>query len=269
MGWATGQVIVITGASLGLGAELARQLAPQRPRLVLAARDAGKLAEVAAACRAAGAEALVVATDVGVEGECDRLIARTIEAFGRVDTLVLNAGLGMWARVADVTDRSVYERIMRVNYLGSVWLASAALPALRATRGRIVVMSSVTGKVGVPTRSGYAASKHALHGFFDSLRVEEMDAASGVTVTVVCPGFVSTGIRERNLGVDGVPVGRSHVREDDVMTTEACVRLMLPAIERRERELLYTARARVGQWIRLLAPGVVDRMASRAIRRGI
>jgi short-subunit dehydrogenase len=261
-----GKVVVITGASLGIGAELARQLAPERPRLVLAARDRDRLDAVAAGCRALGAEVLVVPTDVGIEAECAALMQAAVGTFGAIDSLVLNAGIGMWATVDEVRDLSVYERIMRVNYLGSVWCASHALPALRRSRGRLVVVSSLTGKTGVPTRSGYAASKHALHGFFDSLRIELR--GSGVTVTLVCPGFVSTGIRARNLDASGRPAGRSHVDEGAAMTVEACVAIMRRAMRERKREVIYTARARFGQWLKLLAPGMVDAMAARVIARG-
>lgn len=260
------RVVVITGASLGIGAELARQLAPERPRLVLAARDAGRLEEVAADCRATGAEVLVVPADVSVPEDCRSLVDRTVAAFGGIDALVLNAGIGMWSPVAEVEDLSIYERIMRVNYLGSAWTASYALPHLLRSRGRIVVVSSLTGKTGVPTRSGYAASKHALHGFFDSLRIELR--GTGVTVTMVCPGFVATGIRSRNLDARGVPAGRSHIREDAAMPVERCVRILLGAMRRREREVIYTARARIGQWVRLFAPGLVDALAARVISRG-
>jgi NAD(P)-dependent dehydrogenase (short-subunit alcohol dehydrogenase family) len=262
----TGRVVVITGASLGIGAELARQLAPERPRLVLAARDVGKLDAVAAECRALGAEVVVVPTDVGLEEDCRALAERAVAAFGGIDCLVLNAGIGMWARVDAVRDLTVYERIMRVNYLGSVWCASYALPALRRARGRLVVVSSLTGKTGVPTRSGYAASKHALHGFFDSLRIELR--GTGVSVTMVCPGFVATGIRERNLDASGRPAGHSHVDEQAAMPVEACVAIMLRAMRGRKREVVYTARARFGQWLKLLAPGMVDAMAARVIARG-
>ena len=142
---------------------------PRGAQLALAARDAANLDEVAALCRTAGAETLILPTDVGVEGDCERAVERTVAAFGGLDTLVLNAGQDMGARLDDLEDSSVLERIMRVNYLGPAWLTRFALPHLKQRRGRIVVVSSLAGLTGVPTRSGYAASKHALHGFFDSL----------------------------------------------------------------------------------------------------
>lgn len=261
-------VVVVTGASSGIGAELARRLAEGGAWLALAARDAARLEEVAAECRARGGRALAVPTDVADEAQCAALVERTAAEYGRLDTLVNNAGLSMWARFDEVTDLSIFERIMRVNYLGSVWCTHHALPHLKRSRGRIVGVSSLTGKTGVPTRSAYAASKHAMAGFFDSLRIEL--EGTGVSVTMVYPGFVSTEIRERAFGPDGRPLGagNSPVREREVMTAEECARRIVDAAAARRREVVMTARARVGQWLKLIAPGVVDRIARNAIAKG-
>jgi NAD(P)-dependent dehydrogenase (short-subunit alcohol dehydrogenase family) len=259
-------VVVLTGASLGIGAETARVLAAAGARLVLCGRNVERLDHVAAACRKAGAEVEDVVADVTVEADCRALIDRAIARFGRIDTLICNAGQAMWARSEDVSDWSVFERLVRVNYLGAVYCALAALPHLRTTRGRLVVVSSLAGKTGVPMRSGYAAAKAALNGFFDSLRIELM--GSGVSVTIVCPGFVGTGSRARNLGPDGEPLGRSPVNEAAMMSVAECTRQLLEAAEHRDRELVMTSRARLGMWLKLLFPALVDRMASKAMERG-
>ena len=263
-----GLAVVITGASTGIGRELALQLARQGARLALAARDAARLDEVAGECRALGATALAIPTDVGEETQCRALIERTVAELGGVDVLVNNAGIGMWARFDEMTELSAFERIMRVNYLGSVYCTFYALPHLKRSRGRIVGVSSLTGKTGVPTRSGYAASKHAMAGFFDSIRIELH--GSGVTVTMVYPGFVQTEIRERAFGPDGRPLGagNSPVREREVMTAEECARQIVAAAASRRRERVMTARGKVGSWLKLVAPGVVDAVARRAIERG-
>ena len=206
---------MITGASAGIGRALALAIAVERPRLVLAARDRDRLENSAAACRALGAEAIVLPTDVGEELSCHALIERSVETFGGLDGLVWNAGISMWAPFAEITDFAIFERMMRVNYLGGVYLCAAALPHLRARRGQIVGVASVAGLTGVPTRTGYAASKHAQVGFLDSLRVELL--GSGVGVTVVAPDFVRSEIRERASGADGRPLGRSPVQEARVM----------------------------------------------------
>lgn len=263
-----GNVVVLTGASAGIGREMALQLARQGALLALAARDAARLEEAADACRALGASAVAVPTDVGDEGQCARLVARAGEAYGRIDTLICNAGIGMWARFDEVTDLGIFERIMRVNYLGAVYCVAHALPYLKRTRGRIVGIGSLTARTGVPTRSGYAASKHALTGFLESIRIELEE--EGVSVTIVQPGFVATEIRERALGADGTPLGRgnSPVREHEVMRADECARLTLEAAAKRKREVVMTSRAQLGRWLKLLAPALVDRMAARAVARG-
>jgi NAD(P)-dependent dehydrogenase (short-subunit alcohol dehydrogenase family) len=261
-----GQVVVLTGASLGIGAESARTLAAQGAQLVLSGRNAERLDEVARACRGAGAEVEAVVADVTDDRACRTLMERAVARFGRIDTLICNAGQAMWARAEEVSDWSVFERLVRVNYLGAAYCALAALPHLRASRGRIVVVSSLAGKTGVPMRSGYSAAKAALNGFFDSLRIELAD--SGVTVSVVCPGFVGTGSRARNLGPDGEPLGRSPVNEAAMMPVGACVQQLLDAAEHRDRELVMTAKARFGMWLKMLFPSLVDRMAARAMERG-
>ncbi|HEU4452343.1 MAG TPA: SDR family oxidoreductase [Longimicrobium sp.] len=261
-------VVIVTGASAGIGRELALQLAARGAHLALAARDPVKLEEVAAECRARGVRAIAVPTDVGDEEQCGELVERTVGEFGRLDTLVNNAGISMWARFDEVTDLSGFEALMRVNYLGSVYCTHHALPHLKRSRGRIVGVSSLTGKTGVPTRSGYAASKHAMTGFFDSLRIELAD--SGVTVTMVYPGFVATEIRERAFGPDGRPLGagNSPVREREVMTAEECARQILEAAASRRRELIMTTRGKVGWILKVFAPGLIDRIAAKAIAQG-
>ena len=261
-----GSAVLLTGASSGIGRAMALQLAQSGARIALVARDSARLATVAEECRALGGEALVVPADVAVEAECRAAVDAAVRAFGRLDVLVNNAGVTMWARFADLRDLAPLERIMRVNYLGSVWCTHAALPHLVASRGRIVAVSSLAGRTGVPMRSGYAASKHAMAGFFDTLRIELRD--TGVSVTVAYPGFVRTETRERAFGADGQPLGASPVREGEVMSAEECARRILAAAVGREREVVMTARGRLGLWLKLVAPGLVDRIAARAIAQG-
>jgi short-subunit dehydrogenase len=261
-----GKAIVVTGASQGIGKALCLELAAQRPKIVLAARDAAALEAVAAQCRSRGAETLVVPTDVGDEASCRALVERAVERFSGVDVLVNNAGMGMLARFEDVTDLSLYERLMRVNYLGSVYPTFYALPHLARSRGQIVAVSSLAGLSGVPMRTAYAATKHAQVGFFDSLRIELRDA--GVSVTVIAPYFVQSEIRRRSPGPDGRTVEASPVREAEVMSAEECARLVVRAMERRQRMLVMSLKGKLGRWVKLVAPGLVDRMAAEAVRKG-
>jgi short-subunit dehydrogenase len=258
-------VVVLTGASAGIGRALALQLADEGAQLVLAARNAERLEQVAELCRARGAQVELQPADVADEGQCRAVIDRAERAFGRVDTLINNAGVTMWARFEELQDLSMYEQLMRVNYLGAVDLTHHALPLLQRSHGRLVAISSVAGLTGVPTRSGYCASKHAMNGFFDTLRIE---LGGQVSVTVVYPDFVKSEIRERAFGPDGAPLGQSPVQEERVMSAEECARRTLDGVARRDRQVLMTLRSRVGVWARLLAPGLVDRIALRAIQRG-
>jgi short-subunit dehydrogenase len=259
-------VVVITGASKGIGAELARQLAAQGARLALSGRDQAALGAVAAECIRLGAEVEVIPADVAVDTDCQRLIEKTVARYGRIDTLVNNAGVTMWARFEDIRDLGTVARIMQVNFMGSVYCTAYALPHLKASRGRVVGIASHTGLTGVPTRSGYAASKHAMRGFFDSLRIEL--AGSGVSVTMVYPGFVATGIRENATGPDGKPVKVNPVDPANVMSVEECARQIVVAIRSRTRDLVMTARGKLVLLAKPFVPGIVDRLARRVIERG-
>jgi NAD(P)-dependent dehydrogenase (short-subunit alcohol dehydrogenase family) len=252
---------VITGASSGIGAALAVEWAKRGDNVVLAARNEDELRALAERC---GPNALAVKTDVTEPAQCDAMVKTAVSRFGGIDVLVNNAGISMWARFRDITDLSMFERIMRVNYLGTVYCTHFALPHLVASHGLIVGISSLTGKTGVPTRSGYAASKHAMQGFLDSIRIEL--AETGVDVLVVSPGFVKTDIRSKVLGPNGKPVDKSPRDESVGMTVDACTSIITRAVDRRAREIVMTPRARFGLWLKLVAPSVVDRIAARAVR---
>lgn len=261
-----GKVVILTGATQGIGRALALELAQKKPRLVLAARDAAQLEEAAAQVRARGAEVRVVPTDVGVQQDDERLVAKTLEAFGRIDVLVNNAGIGAMARFDETSDLSIYERVMRVNYFGCVYLTHAALPALKTSRGLIVTVASLAGLTGVPTRTAYAASKHAVFGFYDSLRIELR--GTGVDVTMIAPDFVVTEIHRRALGSDGKPIGTTPMQESHIMTAEECARRIVRAMEKRQRLLVLSLRGKVGRFVRLVAPGLIDAIAVKAVREG-
>jgi short-subunit dehydrogenase len=261
------KVVVITGASSGIGKELAFRLAEQGARLALAARGVEQLEAVQAECLKRGArQALAIPTDVAEQSQCEALIRQTVEAYGRIDVLVNNAGISMWANFEDLKSLDMLEKIMRVNYLGSAYCTYYALPYLKQSRGQIVGVSSLAGKNGIPTRSGYAASKHAMTGFFDSLRIEL--APYGVSVTMIYPGFVTTEIRKRAFAAGGEAMGKSPVRENEVMTVEDCVQIMLKAMSKRKREEVMTLRGKAGLWAKLVAPELVDKIAQQAIKTG-
>ena len=257
--------IILTGASEGIGRALALALASRGARLALAARDRERLESLAQECRTRGGEALAVPTDVTNQQDLEWLVAETVKSFGGLDAVIHNAGITMWSRFDALQDFTIFERIMEVNYLAPVRLTALTLPHLRQSRGLIVAVASLAGLTGVPERSGYAASKHAMIGFFDSLRIEL--AGTGVDVSVVAPDFVVSEIHKRAIGPDGEPLGTSPMMQSKIMTAEDCARRIVRAMEKRQRQLLMSPRGKLGAWLKLLAPSLIDRIAAKAIRQ--
>lgn len=261
------RVVLVTGASDGIGAELARQLAAKEGAqlaLVLAARGAAQLEQVAGQCRELGAQVLPVPTDVARQEDCRALIAQAVARFGRIDVLVNNAGRSAHALFEQVEDLGWYEDLMRVNLWGAVWCTQAALPQLKASRGRIVAVSSLAGLVGVPGRTAYSATKFAMTGFFEALRIELKGA--GVSVTTAYPGVVATRIRYRGYNAKGEAAGVSGLKEEAAMPVEECARLIIEGMEGRKREVVMTAKGKLGRLLKLLAPGLVEKMALAAVK---
>jgi short-subunit dehydrogenase len=261
------RVIIITGSSDGIGAEMARQIAASEGAgvaLVLAARNRAALEVVARACSALGAQTLVVPTDVSVQQQCRDLVAATVERFGRIDALINNAGRSAHALFEEVEDLGWYEELMRINLWGGVWCTHAALPHLKAARGSIVAVSSLAGLVGVPGRTAYGATKFAMTGFFEALRIELKGA--GVSVTTAFPGVVATKIRHHGFNAAGQQPGTSALKEDDAMPIEECASLIVDGMNRRKREVVMTAKGKLGRFLKLLAPGLIEKMALAALK---
>ncbi len=243
-------VVIITGASSGIGREVALQLADQGAWLALAARSVEALEQAAVECRQRGGKSIVVPADVTDQAQCARLVEQTVAAYGRIDTLINDAGISVVSRFDEIQDLALFERIMRVNYLGSVYCTGYALPELKKRRGRIVGISSASGKWGLPRVSGYSASKHAMAGFFDSLRIELLD--TGVSVTMVYPSYVATRGRKAGRGI---------------MPVETCARSIVMAAARRKREIILPPSVAIALWLQLIIPGVFDRYAKRVMER--
>ena len=263
------KIIVITGASDGIGAEMARQLAKRHGAgvaLVLAARNEARLAEVAGQCQAFGAQTLVLQTDVSIDAACRALIAATVAKYGQIDALINNAGMSAQALFEEVKagDLAWYEQLMRINLWGSVWCTHAALPYLKQSRGRIVAVSSLAGLIGVPGRTAYSATKFAMTGFFEALRAELKTA--GVSVTTAYPGVVATQIRHNGFNAAGKAAGSSGLKEDNAMSIEECAQLILQGMNTRQREVVMTAKGKLGRWLKLLAPARVEAMALAALK---
>jgi short-subunit dehydrogenase len=187
-----------------------------------------------------------------------------VARFGRIDALVNNAGRSAHALFEQVEDLGWYEELMRVNLWGSVWCTHAALPYLKAARGRVVAVSSLAGLVGVPGRTAYCATKFAMTGFFEALRAELHGA--GVSVTTAFPGVVATRIRYRGFNAAGGRAGVSGLKEEEAMTVEECARLIIEGMNARRREVVMTLKGKAGRYLKLLAPGLVERMALAALK---
>jgi short-subunit dehydrogenase len=263
------QIFVITGASDGIGAEMARQLAAAHGAeagLVLAARSPEKLEAIASESGAWGAQVLTISMNVAEEPQCRSLVDQAVRHFGRIDALINNAGISAQALFAEVEAQDLrwYEDLMKVNLWGSVWCTHAALPHLKAVRGRIVAVSSLAGLVGVPGRTAYSASKFAMTGFFEALRAELKGA--GVSVTTAYPGVVATRIRQRGFNARGEPAGSSGLKEDEAMSVEECARLIIEGMKARRREVVMTAKGKLGRFAKLVAPGMVEDMALAALK---
>jgi short-subunit dehydrogenase len=263
------RVIVITGASDGIGAELAVQLAARGHELVLAARNEAALQAVAAACSRRGGRTIVVPTDVAAEDDCRRLTERALEAFGRLDVLVSNAGISMDSTFDDITDWSTFEQLWRVNCLGTINCTRFAWPYLKRTPskrgGQIVGIGSLAGRTGVPHRTAYCASKFAQTGFLEALRIEAEE--HGIKVTIIYPGMIATGLHRDGLNGRGQPADVTRADEATRMPVDKCARRIVRAIERRRREVVMTANGRLGLWLKLIAPRWVDNLARRAQRK--
>lgn len=254
-------VVIITGASYGIGRQLALELASDGAWLVLASRNVEKLEEVSKDCQQRGGKVIFTHADVANPIQCQNLIECTVAKYGRIDTLICNAGVGMASRFDELQDLTVFESVFQVNFFGSVYCTHYALPYLKKTRGRLVGISSLRGKFPSATADAYGPSKHAMAGFFDSLRVELAD--SGVSVTMIYPGWVSTGISSRALWADGTLTGRLSKHEKGAMPVDVCARIILKAVAKRKREVVMTFQGKIGLWVRLIAPKFVDEIARR------
>src|SRR5512141_468317 len=201
------QVVIVTGASAGIGESLVMLLASHGAKVVIAARRAERLEKIAEACRMFCGEVLVAPTDVSNEMQCKALIEKTVAKYGKLDMLINNAGMAASALLDEFPDLCLFKHTMDINFYGAVYCTYYALPYLKMTQGRVVAISSLGGKAAIPYNTPYCASKHALHGFYDSLRMELYQHQ--VSCTVVCPSWVATEFHESQLNKEGIPRGES------------------------------------------------------------
>lgn len=253
------KVVVITGASSGIGEALALRLAGEGAWLALAARRAGRLAELAKACIEKGGRALALPTDVTDETACRDLVDQAVAEYGRLDMLVNNAGITVGALLTDLPDLTLFRRVMDVNFLGAVFCTYYALSHLKKVTGRVVNVASLGAVLPIPGNTSYIASKHAMLGFSDSLRMELVQ--SGVSVTLICPYWVSTEFHESMMDRHGQPrgVGGREIYTRRTMTADHCAANLVEAARKRKRQVIMSP-GRLVQWGRLVAPALIDRL---------
>ena len=259
--------VVITGASSGLGAALALAFAREGANLALFSPDREQQEEVAALCEEEGASALAVIGDVTRPEDCKRLIDATLERFGSVDYLIANAGISMWARFEEAEDLDIFRKLIEINYLGALNCVFYALPHLKQRQGMIVAITSIQSKIGVPLHTGYVASKHALQGFCETLRME-LDG-SGVDILTVLPHWLrGTDLRKNALGKDGQALGpssRKHSKES--VSVEAACQAILKAISERRRDLIIPWKLKLLLGLNLIHPRLAESLIKGAVKQ--
>ena len=248
------KTVLITGATSGIGKALALHLLSEGARVAVCARDEANLRELERL--AASPDLLAVQADVSREEDCQRFVQQAAGRFGGIDVLINNAGISMRALFEDL-DLSVLRQSMDINFWGTVYCTKFALPYILKTGGSIAGISSVAGYKGLPCRTGYSASKFAMQGFLESLRIEMLHR--GVNVLWISPGFVASNIRNTALNASGGAQTETPLDESKLMSAEECARRILNAIAGRKRSLLMDTQGRLTVWMNRFFPNFTDR----------
>ncbi len=251
------KVVVITGASSGIGKALAYAFAAHGSSVFLGARSGDKLDMIVSEIEAAGGKAAFSPVDVSVENECKEFILNAKETFGKIDVLINNAGISMRALFADTTP-GVLKRVMDVNFWGTVYCTKYALPFLLESNGSVVAVSSVAGIKGLPGRTGYSASKFAIHGFMESLRIENLK--TGLHVMMAYPGFTASNIRNTALVADGSQQGKSPLKEENIMPAEQVAENIYHSVRKRKTSMVLTLEGKLTVFLNKFFTRVLDRL---------
>jgi len=252
-----GKVAVITGASSGIGAACAKEFAKRGCKVVLAARDTERLKDLEYYLQSYGHEALAVRTDVEKEADCNFLINKTVEHFGTIDILINNAGLSMRA-LFDEVHLDVLRKLMDVNFWGTVYCTKYALPYLSENQGSIVGVTSIAGFHGLPGRTGYSASKFAMHGFLETLRIEHLH--NGLHVMIAAPGFTASNVRKSALGPKGQKQGHSPRNENKMMTAGEVAEIIANGVIKRKRNVIMSWDGMITVLLQRIVPKLLDRI---------
>ncbi len=249
------KVVIITGASSGIGAACAKEFSKHGAFVVMGARSLDKLQAIETEIKQNGFEALAVKTDITNPEDCKKLIDAAYEKYGRIDILVNNAGISMRALFENL-DLDVIKKVMDVNFWGTVYCTKYALPQLLKSKGSIVNVSSIAGFKGLPCRTGYAASKYAMHGFMETLRIENLK--KGLHIMIIAPGFTASNIRKTALGPDGKAQGESPRNEEKMMQPEKVAKIIIKGLARKKRTIILTPLGRWSIFVNRFLPGFVD-----------
>ncbi len=261
----TNNTIWITGASSGIGRALALYYASTGARLVLSSRNLEGLREVEQQCKPYTADVLVLPLDLEKNSDYSGEVDQVVTAFDTIDLLILNGGISQRSKSLE-TPAAVERRLMEINYFGTVALAKAVLPVMiRQQRGHLVVVSSIVGKFGWPLRSSYSAAKHALHGYFETLRAEHHH--DKIVVTMILPGRVQTNISFHSLKADGTSHGKMDDGQAGGISAENCARQIAKAINKKKKEKLIGGTeilmARIRRWLPALYYKLVNKQTQR------
>ncbi len=251
------KVVVITGAASGIGAALCRQFAENGAKIGLVDMDEKKARILENQLAAKGVLTCVAPCDVANEDSCNHAMETITKCFGGVDVLINNAGITLRDTFKN-TKASAYKKVMDVNFFGSLYWTKAALDSLIRSKGMVIITSSIAGVAPLPGRSGYCASKFALHGMFETLRVEMMP--HGVHVMMVCPTFVRTELQTRALGGDGNPASHPQSTMGKQQTPEALAKLIFTAALKRKKRVIPTFQGKLAWLIYRIAPGIYERI---------
>lgn len=250
------KVVIITGASSGIGLACAKEYARRGAAVSICARSADKLEVIKNELQSAGHRILATPADVSKEEDCKRLIENTVKEFGKIDILINNAGISMRSLFVDV-DLEVMHKLMDVNFWGTVYCTKYALPYILQQKGSVVGVTSIAGFIGLPGRVGYSASKFAINGFLETIRVENLK--TGLHVMVAAPGFTASNVRKAALTADGSAQGETPRHEEDMMSAEEVAVHMVKAINRRKRTLVLTfVEGKLTVFLRKWLPSLVD-----------
>ncbi len=258
------KVVLITGASSGIGRALAFAFGYEGSSVVICGRKADALQEVSDELRQAGITVLSLIADVSVEADVKKLIEQTISHFGKLDILINNAGVSHRSMLID-TEPAVIQKVMDINFMGTVYATRYALPYIQRAKGSIVGISSIAGYRGLPVRSGYSASKFAMNGFLEAVRTELLH--TGVHVLTACPGFTASNIRFSALDAQGQAKGETMRDEGKMMTAEACADHILRAVKNRKRELVLTTQGKFTVFLNKWLPTLMDRLVYNTLAK--